>query len=630
MLSRLNDWPLSRKMLLAFGALFIAFAAMATVSYVAEKSALAYSEQANKRGLVATSALARVQDQVKQYRILVFAHVNRISEEDRINTEERMAKAQTELHAAMADYAEAAELSQRQGSQVARDFALLESAVDRLEATNKQLVSISSSQPREVAIQFLRTDAKEASHDAIEAVETLVKEVVDTRQAAFEEARDFGSFMEMLSLLIALFGIGALGAIWFGLNKSVAQPLAALADTTQRLAGGADLPVPSTNRADEVGQIAKAVDSFRVAAAKRSEDAIREAEEQRVVTTALSNGLTALSEGDLTTELKADFPPAYGELKINFNEAIARLREMISAVADSAEAIGTGSREIAQASEDLARRTESNAASLEETSASLTQIDQRLKVSADAGQQTVVRADNAIKAVSGGRSIADEAVQAMGRVSESAKGIDAVIEGLDKIAFQTRVLAMNAAVEAGRAGEAGRGFAVVADLVSALAMRAEEEAKLARDQLTVTQADIGTAVNAVERVDGALADITEGVSEVHSLLGTMAADNQTQSSSVTEISSAISSMDQSTQQNAAMVEETSAAARNLLSEVSSLSERASLFRTGKAKVTVTAPATKSRSLPAPAAKPSPAYVSPVAALPANGAGAGGADDWNDF
>jgi len=315
MLSRLNDWPLSRKMLIAFGALFIAFAGMATASYIAEKSALAYAQESNKRGLIAITALARVQDQIKQYRILVFAHVNRISEEDRINTEERMVKAHDALHAAMADYAEAADLSQREGSDVAREFAVLESAVAQLETTNEELVAISSTQPREEAIQFLRTDAKEASHAAIEAVEMLVNEVVETRQIAFEEAIAFGSRMEILSILISLFGIGTLAVIWFGLNKSVAKPLAALADTTQRLAGGADLPVPSTNRKDEVGQIAKAVDSFRVAAAERSENAIREAEEQRVVTSALSSGLTSLSDGDLTAEVRADFPPAYAELK---------------------------------------------------------------------------------------------------------------------------------------------------------------------------------------------------------------------------------------------------------------------------------------------------------------------------
>ena len=126
----------------------------------------------------------------------------------------------------------------------------------------------------------------------------------------------------------------------------------------------------------------------------------------------------------------------------------------------------------------------------------------------------------------------------------------------------------------------------------------------------------------------------QGVGEVHTLLGTMAADNQTQSSSVTEISSAISSMDQSTQQNAAMVEETSAAARNLMSEVGSLSERASAFQTGagsgKHKVSLSAPVTKARSLPASGGVSAKAYVSPVAALPADGEGQGDADNWNDF
>ncbi|QHL90806.1 chemotaxis protein [Sphingomonas changnyeongensis] len=250
------------------------------------------------------------------------------------------------------------------------------------------------------------------------------------------------------------------------------------------------------------------------------------------------------------------------------------LSELLGAINGSVGAIKTGADEIAQASEDLARRTESNAASLEETSAAIAQMDQRLKATAEAAGRTVERADGAIATVDTGRSVAEEAVAAMERVSESAKGIDSVIEGLDKIAFQTRVLAMNAAVEAGRAGEAGRGFAVVADLVGALAMRSEEEAKRAREQLTATQGDVSTAVAAVQKVDGALAAISEDVGRVHELLAVMANDNQAQATAITEVSAAIGVMDRTTQQNAAMVEETSAAARNLTTEVDRLAAQA--------------------------------------------------------
>nr|WP_213981219.1 globin-coupled sensor protein [Sphingomonas sp. dw_22] len=255
----------------------------------------------------------------------------------------------------------------------------------------------------------------------------------------------------------------------------------------------------------------------------------------------------------------------------------AELNALLASIATATDNILAGSSEISEASENLARRTEANAASLEETSAAVSQMDGRLKATAESASRTVERADGAIATVSGGRAIADEAVQAMGRVSESAKGIDSVIEGLDKIAFQTRVLAMNAAVEAGRAGEAGRGFAVVADLVSALAMRAEEEAGRARDQLTATQTDIVAAVQMVEKVDGALVNISGDVGEVHNLLGEMAADNQAQSTAISQISAAIGTMDQSTQQNAAMVEQTSAAARNLMNEVRQLAEQAAGF-----------------------------------------------------
>lgn len=384
-------------------------------------------------------------------------------------------------------------------------------------------------------------------------------------------------------------------------------------------AGELEQPITFTEYKDCVGRMARAMLTFRDAAV-REKDA---AAEQGAVVDTLGEALSRLTHGDLSTPIAAEFPGSYGALKTNFNGALTSLRDLIGAVSESAASIRTGSTEIAQASEDLARRTEANAASLEQTSAAVTQMDTRLKATAEAASRTVGRADDAISTVAGGRGIADEAVQAMGRVADGAKGIDSVIEGLDKIAFQTRVLAMNAAVEAGRAGEAGRGFAVVADLVSALAMRSEEEAARARDQLTATQTDIVSAVEMVGKVDGALADIAKDVGEVHGLLSAMAVDNQAQSTAISEVSAAIGTMDQATQQNAAMVEETSAAARNLTGEVSALTEQAAKFAIGEETRRFVARA-------APVAKPrakSGGYVSPVKPLAAARATQ---DEWTSF
>jgi methyl-accepting chemotaxis protein len=425
--------------------------------------------------------------------------------------------------------------------------------------------------------------------------------------------------------------VGVVGGIVIALamsKASIIRPLDRLRGQMGDIAGGEyGQEVTGTDRRDEVGEMAKAVEVFRESGiAKLAADAAKAQAnaEQKMVVDTVSNHLSSLSAGDLTAAIQIDFPSEYAVLKSNFNDALARLRELIGAVSDSAVAIGTGSQEIAQASEDLARRTESNAAALEETAASVTQMDDRLRTTAISATRTVERADQAIATVSGGRGVANEAVQAMGRVSDSAKGIDSVIEGLDKIAFQTRVLAMNAAVEAGRAGDAGRGFAVVADLVSALAMRAEEEAKRARDQLTVTQTDIITAVDAVTKVDGAFAAISGDVEQVHELLARMAADNQAQSSAISEISVAIGTMDQATQQNAAMVEETSAAARSLAGEVGDLTRQAGLFNVGRSATRSRDGSSNRASYLTPAAYSSPVKTSFATATASNNS------DWTSF
>jgi methyl-accepting chemotaxis protein len=442
--------------------------------------------------------------------------------------------------------------------------------------------------------------------------------------ATTKRAEAIGTYAVIILFMTMATGIaGTLAFVMLAVRR-VIRPIEGLAGTMREFGtGNLAVEVIGADRQDELGDMAQAMLAFRnqLQAAEASKQA-----QAQLIVDSLGEGLTALADGDLKAEVSADLQPPFAALKDNFNTAVKSLRTLIGSVAESASRLRTGSDEIAQASEDLARRTESNAASLEETSAAITQMNQRLRATASGAQRTVDRADGAMKSVASGRCTTDEAVQAMTRVSESAKGIDSVIEGLDKIAFQTRVLAMNAAVEAGRAGEAGRGFAVVADLVSALAMRAEEEAGRARDQLTATQADIVTAVDRVQGVDNALLNISNDVDEVHKLLAGIATDNQAQSMAIVEISAAVSAMDQATQQNAAMVEETSAAARSLTTEVAALSEGAGRFRIGDPVRSTAKPLTSQRLRIAPQAQKQVARPTPAFA----GATEASSDDWTSF
>ena len=415
--------------------------------------------------------------------------------------------------------------------------------------------------------------------DAIKALDGAQKarvEAADMEEAALRDQVHWALGVG-IALMLALAG----GLAWL-LNRSIANPIADIVAKMRSLAeGDHSVEAETGERRDEIGDMGRALHVFRDAAiAKEAAEMAKRADEaaQQQIVDLLSGALRQLSAGDVSHSIDADVAPAYRGLRDDYNTAVAGLRNLVGAVSVSVEAIRTGTNEIASATNDLARRTESNAASIEETAAAVTQIDGSVRANTDAASQTVTRASRTHEAVESGRSVADEAMQAMTRVSESARGIDDVIEGLDKIAFQTRVLAMNAAVEAGRAGEAGRGFAVVADLVSALAMRAEEESKQAREQLTATQVDIEGAVQAVRRVDAALVGIATDVEEVNSLLGTVAEGSRSQATAISEVSGAIQSLDSATQQNAAMVEQTSAAAQTLSTEADRLAQHASAFQ----------------------------------------------------
>ncbi|WP_010185143.1 methyl-accepting chemotaxis protein [Sphingomonas sp. PAMC 26605] len=385
-------------------------------------------------------------------------------------------------------------------------------------------------------------------------------------------------------LAIALGGYGAIlatlvgASLCFGLNlifrERICTPYVNTVVRMEGLAAG-DLSsdIVYTDYKDCVGRMTKAMFTFRDTARRQLEMEIM----QESVVALLNTHLGHLAAGDLTATIDQPVAQEYASLTHNFNGAVQALSRLIGQIGAATNGITSSSVKIAEASDALARRTHNSAASVEETTASLTTMDARINASGKAALDTVERVHEARKIVMTGHDQVTMAVEAMAKVADSAKAIDAVIEGLDKIAFQTRVLAMNAAVESGHAGEAGRGFAVVADLVSQLASRSEEEARRAREQISETQERIMASVKQVQNMNGALDHISSSVASVEELVNQIANDNATQASAVSQILVAIGDIDKAIQQNAAMVEETSASAKALDAEIQTLQRHASAF-----------------------------------------------------
>ena len=239
-------------------------------------------------------------------------------------------------------------------------------------------------------------------------------------------------------------------------------------------------------------------------------------------------------------------------------------------VSDNAKSIDAAASEVRQASDELAHRSERQAASVEQTAAALEQLTTTISDSSgrahEAGELANHTRDTAEKA----GSIVSEAVEAMGRIENSAAEINKIIGVIDQIAFQTNLLALNAGVEAARAGEAGKGFAVVAQEVRELSQRSATAAKEIKELITNSDKHVETGVELVGRTGETLGSIVEQIKEVSVNVNAIVKASTEQSSGLREINEAVNIIDQGTQHNAAMCEESTAAAHTLAKEAGEL------------------------------------------------------------
>lgn len=440
----------------------------------------------------------------------------------------------------------------------------------------------------------------ESDSALIAPIEELLSYNSNTSAEAYNES--LGVYR--LTVALTALSIGSVFAVAlvaaFYSFAGVIRPIKQITGSMSRLsAGDTAASIPCAGRTDEIGEMAAAVETFRqnaVAAEKLEDEARRHreaAEFQRhavladeqlrmkvtsEVVEALGEGLQHLAAGDLAFRITKPFPAGFAALKSDFNGSIARMAETIAAVSSSVDALADGSIQLKKATANLASRSEQQAVAIEQSAAALDEITVTVSKSAARAAEAKHNTEEASRSALRANGTVSVAVEAMDHIESSSGQIAGILGKIDEIAFTTNLLALNAGVEAARAGDAGKGFAVVAQEVRELAQKSARAAREIKELVLNSGNDVARGVGAVVSTGDALAAIESFIGTINGNAELIATAAREQALALQEVTAAVNETDGIAQQNAAMVEKLDATTSVLAEEGARLRVLVGTFR----------------------------------------------------
>lgn len=288
--------------------------------------------------------------------------------------------------------------------------------------------------------------------------------------------------------------------------------------------------------------------------------------------------LAVMSRGDFTGTNSHEFAGEFIKLQESMSGIRSSLRESFWKINTVTSELVLGAQSVADSSSSLAGAAAKANTLLIEIDENVNGISKELDESADFASNAKNEANEATVLVKNGRNKMDELYTAMEQIGESTKAIEGISNNLEGIAKQTNILALNALVEATRAGDAGRGFGVVADEIRVLAAQASEAANNAYDMINQTIIRVEEGMRIGQETAQYLDQVVTQTETIDSSVSRIAESAVAQNDKLHRINSRLGEISQSVEVTAAMAQQCAAASTELDDQINSLRDNVNGYR----------------------------------------------------
>lgn len=285
-----------------------------------------------------------------------------------------------------------------------------------------------------------------------------------------------------------------------------------------------------------------------------------------------------VAHGDLVAGMHGSFHGDFESLQHAINTSITNLRTMVSGIRDVAGAVSSGASDIRERNDSLREQTREQSVEIARCSESVSGLGESVRDNADRCDRARSLASTARDLAVQGSTVAGEAAGLMSEVEGTTREISDVIGVIDGIAERTNLLALNASIEAVRAGEAGRGFAIVANEVEELARRCATAAQQVRVLVTRTVDSVRNGADSVRHSGSALDEIVDAVSSANQSIGEIAKTSTAQTESVELVESVMGQLETGTRRYADYMQEVSESIRWMSERATELDRQVDSFK----------------------------------------------------